>query len=80
LLLPTPQAEINFSCHYCSKVVGHNEAQSVWEKEMHYVVFSCSCGKENWQEVPLNKFDPQDFFKKGPEVERMVKVVQEKGV
>ena len=72
--------DVIFSCHYCSTVVDRNQAQSVWERELHYVVFSCGCGKENWIEVPLNRFDPQEFFKKGPEVERTVKEVQDKGV
>jgi hypothetical protein len=52
------------TCNYCAQELEKNQARSLWAKDIQYVVFDCSCGKENHIRVEFSGFDPRQFFQK----------------
>ncbi|MBT3298576.1 hypothetical protein HN385_06625 [archaeon] len=68
-----------FKCNYCSNKMEQENASSIWEGELHYVVMSCDCGRDNWVKVDLESFNPGDLFKRMDEVSSTKEKVFEKG-
>ena len=69
----------SLECHYCHIAVDKGCVSSVWEGNLHYVEFTCSCGKKNHLKVDLlGGFDPTLFFQKKIEVTSSRSVVRGK--
>ncbi len=72
-MIPLSKQAQWLSCLYCHTDFEDVEWYSVWVKNIHYKIHSCSCGQQAWGRVDFNGSGHDAFRKEVGRLESMLK-------